>query len=165
MRFSRMTTRRVMIAVAIIAIDLAYLQGRIDINFLVAVPVLQVGLFRVVSSRGALSRFWLGFELFGWIGVIVFQLGVGPLWLRFLDQQLNDSVAMIAQRRPDIASAVATVVLYEGTPIKDTLPGVLPESLIAGIPILTLALIGSVAFSIASYASRLPTATLPARIE
>jgi hypothetical protein len=154
-----------MVAVAIIAIDLAYLEGRIDINFLVAVPVLQVGLFRVVSSRGAFSPFWSGFELFGWIGVIVFWLGVGPIWLRFLDQQLNDSITMIAQRRPDIASAVAMVVFCEGTPIKDTLPGVLPESWIAGMPILTLALIGSVPFCIASRDSRPPTATLSGRLE
>jgi hypothetical protein len=142
MRIPRMTIRRAMLAVALIAVDLAYLQGSININLLVAVPVLQVRLFSVVSSRGVIRPFWMGFELFGWAGVVVLMLGVGPLWFGFLDQQLNDAVTRIALSRPDVACVLATVLFCEGTPIKDTIPGLLPEALIAGMPILLSAIIG-----------------------
>lgn len=140
MRTRSMTIRRVMLAVALIAVDLAYLQG--NVNFLVAVPVLQVGLFSAVSSRGVIRPFWMGFEMGGWAGVIVYLLGVGPLWFRFLDQQLNDAVTRIERSHPDVAGVLATVLLCEGTPIQDTTPGLLPEALLAGMPILLLAIIG-----------------------
>ncbi len=143
MPIPRMTTRRVMSAIAIIAIDLAYLQqGVFHLYLLIAVPVLQTGLFWVVSSRGVIRPFWVGFEMFGWAGVIAFRLGVGTLWYRFYDGRINDVLNAIAHRRPDVARAVVTVLFCEGTPIQDTIPGLLPESLIAGMPILFLALIG-----------------------
>ena len=142
MRVPGMSLRRLMIVVAIIAVDLGYLQRGININLLVAVPVLQVGLFWVVSSRGTIRPFWVGFEILGWAGVIVFLLGMGELWLCFLDRQLNDFVTRIERTHPSVARVVATVLLCEGTPIKDTLPGLLPEALFAGMPILIVALIG-----------------------
>jgi hypothetical protein len=142
MRIPRMTIRHVMIVVAIIALDLGYLQGGININLLVAVPVLQLRIFHLVSPRGTIRPFWVGFEILGWAGVIVFLLGAGELWFCFLDQQLNDAVTKIEHTRPGVAKAIATVLLCEGTPIKDTLPGLLPESMIAGMPILILALFG-----------------------
>ena len=82
------------------------------------------------------------FEAFGWAWVMVLHSGVGPLWFRFLDGRLNDAIGSIAERYPGVGRAVAMVVFREGTPIQDTLPGLLPESLIAGMPILILALIG-----------------------
>lgn len=142
MRIRRITTRRVMGAIAIIALDLAYIRGAIDVNLLIAVPALQVGLFRVVSSRGVIRPFWVGFEIFGWVGVIAFRLGGGPLWYRIYDERINDLLNVIAHRRPDVARAIVTVLFCEGTPIQDTIPGLLPESVIAGMPILFLAVIG-----------------------
>ncbi len=140
MPIPRMTTRRVMSAIAIIAIDLAYLQnGLIHLYLLSAAPVLQVALFRVVSSRGVIRPFWVGFETFGWAGVIALRLGAWPSWYRFYDERINDVLYAIAHRRPDVARAVVTVLFCEGTPFQDTIPGLLPESLIAGMPILFLA--------------------------
>ena len=142
MRIPWMTIRRVMILVAIIAVDIACLRRGVDVNLAVAIPLLQIGVFRLVSSTGRIRPFWVGFEMAGWAGVIPFLLGLGQPWFSFLDEQLNNAVSRIEQTSPGVAKAAAMALICEGTPIKDTLPGLLPESLVAGMPIILLALIG-----------------------
>src|SRR5215217_8023954 len=110
MRIPRTTIRRFLLAVALIAADLAYIRGSINVNLLVAVPVLQFCLFRVVSSCGSIRPFWVGFEASGWAWVIILLSGVGPLWFRFLDGRLNHVIDSIAGRHPGAGRAVAMVV-------------------------------------------------------
>lgn len=155
MRIPRTTIRRFLFVVALVAADLAYIRGPINVTFLIAVPVLQICLFKVVSSCGSIRTFWIGFEAFGWAGVIVLLSGVGPLWFGFLDGWLNDGIGSITESHPGAGRALAMVILCEGTPIKDTLPGLLPGSLIAGMPILILAAMGGLLTAfLASHRSR-----------
>jgi hypothetical protein len=46
----------------------------------VMILVLEVGLFRLVSRRGAGRAFWLGFEVAGWAYVIVRMVFAGTAW-------------------------------------------------------------------------------------
>jgi hypothetical protein len=46
----------------------------------VMILVLEVGLIRLVSSRGGGRAFWLGFEIAGWAYVIVCMVFAGAAW-------------------------------------------------------------------------------------
>jgi len=80
-------------------------------------------------------------QAFGWAGVIILS-GVGPLWFRFADGRLNDAIGSIAESHPGAGRAITMVLLCDSTPTKDALSGLLAKSLIAGMPILILAMIG-----------------------
>jgi hypothetical protein len=45
------------------------------------VLVLEVGLFRIVSQRGATRTFWLGFEVAGWTYVVACSVFARTIWL------------------------------------------------------------------------------------
>ena len=90
-----------MVVIAVIAADLAAvrpmlpigisplmedaLRASLPIDFPniglgVMILVLEVGLFRLVSNRGAGRAFWLGFEIAGWAYVIVCMVFAGAAW-------------------------------------------------------------------------------------
>ena len=156
MRILRTTIRRFLFVVVLVAADLAYIRGPINVNFLIAAPVLQVCLFKVVSSCGSIHTFWIGFGVFGWAGVIVLLSGIGPLWFGFLDRWLNDGIGSIIESHPGAGRALAMVILKEAhlSDWRHAL-GLLPESLIAGMPILIFASMGGLlAVFLASRRSR-----------
>jgi hypothetical protein len=123
--------------VSVIAVDLALLRGPVDLNLLVAVPVLQAGLLRVVSTRGTIRPFWVGFEAFGWAGVVAIRLGAGRLWYPFVEERIIDVIRVIEASRPGLGRPVGAFVLGD-----DTLVGLIPISSVAGLPVLLLALLG-----------------------
>jgi hypothetical protein len=140
---SRISIAHIMVAVAFIAVDLFILRrDAIDLSLLVAVPVLEIGLLRVISSRGIVRPYRLGFVVLGWAGVVAFWLGVGSLWYPYIEEQIILALQAIEIRHPDVVRSIATVLWLENTPFKDTLPGLVPFSLVAGLPIFVLALIG-----------------------
>jgi hypothetical protein len=72
---------RTMAIVAVLAVDCALLStfstGRTFYpEMLLFVPVLQIGLFRMVPRKGRVNPYWVGFELFGWAAVLAWYLGL-----------------------------------------------------------------------------------------
>ena len=66
-------------------------------------------------------------------------------WSATLPPISRRSIVLVKGARRKLVALSFVVIrlsLCEATPIKDTLPGLLPESLIAGTPILILAAIG-----------------------
>jgi hypothetical protein len=49
-------------------------------GLVIMILVLEVGLFRMVSQRGATRTFWLGFELAGWAYVITCEVFAWTAW-------------------------------------------------------------------------------------
>ncbi|MBX6312043.1 MAG: hypothetical protein IRY99_03855 [Isosphaeraceae bacterium] len=70
---SRRSIARLMAAIVLIALDCAALRLTAPVIYpahCLMVVVLEVGLFRLVSRRGAIRPFWVGFEVVGWAWVI-----------------------------------------------------------------------------------------------
>jgi hypothetical protein len=63
---------RTMAIVAVLAVDCALRSSGCTFypEIVLFVPVLQIGLFRVVTRQGRLRRYWVRFELFGWAAVL-----------------------------------------------------------------------------------------------
>jgi hypothetical protein len=76
--------------IAFIAADLAALRAILpripNPGLVIMVLILEVGLFRMVSQRGAARSFWLGFEVAGWAYVITSAVFAWTAWrmARFL---------------------------------------------------------------------------------
>jgi hypothetical protein len=78
---SRISLARLMAIVAILAVDCALMvPGYFDLVLLTAVPILQIGLFRMVLPGGGFQAFWVGFEVFGWAGSLALYLGRQSLY-------------------------------------------------------------------------------------
>jgi hypothetical protein len=79
-----------MAMIAVIAADLAALRAILpripNPGLVIMVLILEVGLFRMVSQRGAARSFWLGFEVAGWAYVITSAVFAWTAWrmARFL---------------------------------------------------------------------------------
>lgn len=73
-----------MAIIVLIAADLAVLRAILPLipnpGHVIMVIVLEVGLFRMVSQRGAARMFWLGFELAGWVYVITCEAFATTVW-------------------------------------------------------------------------------------
>jgi hypothetical protein len=81
MKRFRISLARVMAIVAVVAVDCAMIApGYFDSGLIAVVPILQVGLFRMVRSRGGLRLFWVGFEAFGWSGTLAYYVLRRPIW-------------------------------------------------------------------------------------
>jgi hypothetical protein len=53
-----------------------------NLGLVIIVIVLEIGLFRLASRRGAERMFWLGFEVAGWACVIICSLFAQTIWWR-----------------------------------------------------------------------------------
>lgn len=73
-----------MAVIALIAADLAALRATFpripNLGLVIMILVLEVGLFRMVSRRGAARAFWLGFEVAGWTYVITCEFFSRTAW-------------------------------------------------------------------------------------
>jgi hypothetical protein len=73
-----------MAVIALIALDLAALRATLpripNPGLVIMILILEVGLFRLASWRGAARRFWLGFEVAGWTYVIACEVFAGTAW-------------------------------------------------------------------------------------
>src|SRR4051812_7397852 len=73
-----------MAVIMIIAADLAAMRAIFprmpNPGLVIMVLVLEVGLFRMVSQRGAARAFWAGFEVAGWAYVITAEVFAWTAW-------------------------------------------------------------------------------------
>jgi hypothetical protein len=73
-----------MAVIVFIAADLAALRAILpripNPGLVIMILVLEVGLFRMVSQRGAARTFWLGFEVAGWAYVITCEVFAWTAW-------------------------------------------------------------------------------------
>jgi hypothetical protein len=73
-----------MVVTAFVAADLAALRATLpripNPGLVIMVLVLEVGLFRMVSQRGAARTFWLGFEVAGWTYVVACSVFAWTAW-------------------------------------------------------------------------------------
>jgi hypothetical protein len=73
-----------MAVIAIIAVDLAVLRAYFPAipnpGLVLTVVVLEVGLFRGASRRGEARAFWVGFEVSGWLYVLICSIFVRTAW-------------------------------------------------------------------------------------
>src|SRR5947209_3314086 len=81
MKRFHLSLARTMAIVAVLAVDCALLStfstgSTFYPEMLLFVPVLQVGLFRMVPRQGRVKPYWVGFELFGWAAVLAWYLGL-----------------------------------------------------------------------------------------
>jgi hypothetical protein len=93
---------RTMAIVAVLAVDCALLAtfsaGRTFYpEMLLFVPVLQIGLFRLVPTQGRVRHYWVGFELFGWAAVLAWYLGLSWPMGRCFDYCLSHLVSYLAK--------------------------------------------------------------------
>jgi hypothetical protein len=93
---------RTMAIVAVLAVDCAFLStfsaGRTFYpEMLLFVPVLQIGLFRMVPRQGRLKPYWVGFELFGWAAVLAWYLGLSWPMGRCFDYCVSHLVSYLAK--------------------------------------------------------------------
>jgi hypothetical protein len=171
MRRPRLSIARLMAGVVIVTLDCAALRAAfpvLDLVFLVIVPVLEVGLFRMVSRRGRLcplyvrrtksdsvgsrgfplkwcvknpgrqhSRFWVGFEAFGWSAVLVYAAGLRrPLNAGF-GLGLIGAIRLCTPHLPGVARWLDFLFPGDGLPL-----GLLLMAALLGSPMLLLALLG-----------------------
>ena len=54
----------------------------LNLGLVVFIVVLEIGLFRIVSRRGAARAFWVGFEVAGWACVIASSVFARTIWLQ-----------------------------------------------------------------------------------
>jgi hypothetical protein len=89
-RHQRHSLAWTLVAIAFIAADLAALRAILpripNPGIVIMVLILEVGLFRMASQRGATRAFWLGFEVAGWAYVITSAVFAWTAWrmARFL---------------------------------------------------------------------------------
>ena len=80
----RRSLARTMALVAVIAADLAALRACLPMipnpGLVLMVLVLEVGLFRVSSRRGEARAFWIGFEVSGWVYVLICSIFARTAW-------------------------------------------------------------------------------------
>jgi hypothetical protein len=140
MRRPRLSIARLMAVVLIIALDCAALRAAfpvLDVAFLVVVPVLEVGLFRMISRRGRVHPFWVGFEASGWAAVLAYATILRWPITRAFDVLLVAAIRFCTPRVPGVAHGLD--YLFRGDGI---LLGLLPLATLLGLPMLLPALIG-----------------------
>ena len=83
-RSRRHTLGWAMAVIAVIAADLAALRATFprvpNFGLVVMILVLESGLFRLASRRGAVRAFWLGFEVAGWAYVVTCSVFAWTFW-------------------------------------------------------------------------------------
>lgn len=138
MRWPRFSIARLMVGVALVACDCAMLgTGHIDPALLVTIPVLQVGLFRVLPRRGAVRPFWAGFEGFGWAAVVLYYAVLRrPMFLAF-DRGLFGVARLLAPRWPGLVRWLDWLLVGDGL-----LFGVWAWGAVLGFPLLVAAYLG-----------------------
>src|SRR3954470_19631037 len=74
-----------MAVIAVIAADLAALRAIVpripNPGLVVMILVLEFGLFRMASRRGAARGLWIGFEVAGWTYVVTGEVCARTAWL------------------------------------------------------------------------------------
>jgi hypothetical protein len=92
MKSVRFSVAKLMVAIGIIALDLAAGRFLLDYDAVLLVGVLpaglalQLGLFRLIRSRGRLRAFWAGFVIAGALAALSFAWGIifaGSIGIRY----------------------------------------------------------------------------------
>ncbi len=108
MRLPRITIKRIMIAVAAIAVD-CYLVMRIDVGVLLPTIALNVGLILVLRQKTKGRGFWVGFETVGLLTLGIYAwLNAGDT--TFVAQWPTAVINSVVERLP--SSVQMTVFLW-----------------------------------------------------
>jgi hypothetical protein len=103
-----------MAVIAFIAADFAALRATFprmpNPGLVIMILILEVGLFRMASQRGAVRTFWLGFELAGWAYVLTAEVFAWTAWR--LARSLFEGYVL---RRPiDLRFETERFILFAG---------------------------------------------------
>jgi hypothetical protein len=138
MKRSRVSIARLMGVVAAVALNCAMLRsGLIDPGLLLMVPLLEVGLFRMISSRGKIRPYWVGFEVVGGAATLAYYAGLRDSMGIGLMRGLTHLTNWLQPTHPGFARGLFSLFMGDNLVI-----GMWLEALILGLPMLLLALLG-----------------------
>jgi hypothetical protein len=142
MKRIRLSLARIMAIVAVLAVDCALLSTCHIFypEMLLFVPGLQIGLFRMVPGRGRVKPYWVGFELFGWTGVLAWYFGLSGPMGRCFDYSLSHLVGFLAAHYPGLFHLLKP--LFNGDGLLMEAIGILLWGAIVSSPLLLIACLG-----------------------